>query len=339
MIDALFSELTEKKITAVLQSELKDVRALDGFVREKAAGRWVRASGPKNILHIFSSNIPTVPVQSFVLGLLLKSSNTGKLSSRDRGFLDIYLQSLKTVNKELWKACRLTSPKDRNLSRLSKGADLVVAYGSDESLEEIRKSIPAVTPFFGYGHRVSLGLYFREALSKGRANTLAKKAAHDIWMVDQRGCLSPVMLYVEKVGEVPPFEFSEYLAEALRKLEKNARNALKAHHNQNRHKIEKLKGLLSVSSGSQFVSIREFTSFKKVFSELKPAQKHLQCVALECDDKKRTKIAEKLSFLGANRICRAGKMQNPPLTWHHDGKLNLASWVRWTDLECDKMTG
>ena len=54
---------------------------------------------------------------------------------------------------------------------------------------------------------------------------------------------------------------------------------------------------------------------------------------LECGASHRQKIAEWLSLFGINRICRAGKMQRPPITWHHDGRLNLASWLTWTDLE------
>ena len=36
---------------------------------------------------------------------------------------------------------------------------------------------------------------------------------------------------------------------------------------------------------------------------------------------------------GAQRICQIGQMQEPPLTWHHDGWPALGSLVRYVDVE------
>ncbi len=36
---------------------------------------------------------------------------------------------------------------------------------------------------------------------------------------------------------------------------------------------------------------------------------------------------------GAQRVCQIGQMQEPPLTWHHDGWPSLASLVRYVDVE------
>ena len=37
--------------------------------------------------------------------------------------------------------------------------------------------------------------------------------------------------------------------------------------------------------------------------------------------------------LGVTRFCPAGRMQFPPLTWHHDGRSTLADLVTWIDAE------
>jgi hypothetical protein len=37
--------------------------------------------------------------------------------------------------------------------------------------------------------------------------------------------------------------------------------------------------------------------------------------------------------LGASRFCPAGRMQFPPLAWHHDGRATLAELVTWIDDE------
>jgi hypothetical protein len=37
--------------------------------------------------------------------------------------------------------------------------------------------------------------------------------------------------------------------------------------------------------------------------------------------------------LGVSRFCAAGRMQFPPLTWHHDGRPSLTDLVTWIDFE------
>jgi hypothetical protein len=37
--------------------------------------------------------------------------------------------------------------------------------------------------------------------------------------------------------------------------------------------------------------------------------------------------------LGVSRFCAAGRMQFPPLTWHHDGRSSLGDLVTWIDAE------
>jgi hypothetical protein len=44
-------------------------------------------------------------------------------------------------------------------------------------------------------------------------------------------------------------------------------------------------------------------------------------------------IARQLARWGALRICPLGQMQNPPLTWRHDGRPALGDLVTWTDWE------
>ena len=368
MIHAVFGELTEAKLWNLLQSELREPRFLDGFRFDPLSKKWLRARGPKRIVHIFSANIPNAAITSFVLGMLIKSKNAGKLSSRDAGFLDVYLDSLKTVDKNLWMSNRLLKPRDKKgiLTQLGE-ADLVVAYGSDKNLREIRKQVPAATPFFAYGHRVSVAVYLKEALGQRSALKLARVAAHDVWMADQRGCLSPVTFYVQKGGEISPLKFAGHVASELARIQKKDKRPPKrdissyafAHALSSQYLIEKIQkkrshlwesdprgiwavgyseSLAPVPAGAlQNISVKGFERFSQVFLALLPIQRYLQCVALECSPLERQPIAEILSKLGVSRVCRAGTMQAPPLTWHHDGKPNLSSWVHWTDLECDKI--
>lgn len=364
LLDALFSELTAPKLTALLKSELKDPLALDRFVREKDNERAVLIQGPRTILHIFSSNIPAAAIQSFVLGLLVKSENIGKVSTRDAGFLQAYLDSLAAHDRGLRKLCRLIPAKDRAAAAGWMGrADLVVAYGSDESLARIRKSVPVKTPFVGYGHRMSFSLITKEALGAKSVKRLARQTAHDVWMDDQRGCLSPSVIFVQKGGRVRPEDFAQMVA---RELERSARSEfsrprrglseyLAFRRDQEKAFIltlRKKKALIWQSRISacwtvlydealalvplgpgQRIAIKGFKALNDLEAALRRSSACLQAASLECASADRVKLAGWLAAFGVNRVCRAGKLQHPPVTWHHDGRPNLADWLCWTDLE------
>ncbi len=326
LLDSLFTELTEKKLWQLLKVELGDPLTLDGFRKDPLTKKFVRAQGPKRIFHIFAGNVPNPAILSFIFGMIVKSVNVGKVSSKDPGFLDIYLDSLRSVDPLLARTNTLVRSK-KLIQESMKSSGLVVAYGSEESLAQIQKDLLPGKVFFGYGHRMSFGFYTREALSKKGAAGLAVRTARDIWMMDQRGCLSPLVIYVEKGGGVSPIRFAELVAKELKKLGPWA--VYFAESGKNSRQIVALPALAAHRS----ITVRAFGSLAQVYRAFSPVQKYLQAVALETSAGRSRQIAEGLARLGVNRICRAGKMQSPPLTWHHDGRFNLASWVTWTDLE------
>ncbi len=362
MLDALFSALTVSKLWALLCSELGDPAVLEGFVKEPRAGRQRRARGPRAILHVFPSNMPSAAVTSLVLGLLVKSRNILKVSSRNAGILPLYLESLKKHDKELWNSCKLIR-SHAEAKHAAKSADLVVAYGSDESLEDIRKSVPAKTPFVGYGHRVSFGLILRESLKGAEAKRLARRTAYDVWMADQRGCLSPVLLFAQQGGKVGPKDFARLVAVELERLEKNERSkpkrgmadGLAGGRLRDVFRIRALKGErigywisdtpglwmvgyderkeAEFSSGAQILRVKGFGKLSDLEGALQKMSGSLQAASLECASTHRKNLAEWLGLFGVNRVCHAGELQKPPVTWHHDGRLNLAGWLAWTDLE------
>ncbi|MBI3315673.1 MAG: hypothetical protein HYZ87_01680, partial [Candidatus Omnitrophica bacterium] len=240
--------------------------------------------------------------------------------------------------------------------------DLVIGYGSDETLRDLKAKIPFGVDFVGYGHRVSFALYTQEAVTPKTLGRLARDTARDIWMMDQRGCLSPLALFLEKKGEVPPSVFAEGLALELQRL--SARGAFcppetvrcaALRSSRDRWKMRGVAGKRTLfwesrppgewlvlyeegfseplfSKGRPVIVVRGVPSVRSVFERLKPFRKYLQAAALEANASRREKIAQALSELGVSRVCRAGALQDPPLRWHHDGRWNLAHWVRWTDV-------
>jgi hypothetical protein len=63
---------------------------------------------------------------------------------------------------------------------------------------------------------------------------------------------------------------------------------------------------------------------------LAPVRRHISTVGLHPVNLEAVELA---IHLGAQRICKIGQMQNPPLSWHHDGWPALASLIRYVDVE------
>ncbi len=68
----------------------------------------------------------------------------------------------------------------------------VIAFGSDETVEAVRRRVPAGVRFTGHGARYSVGLVLPDA----DLATTAEAASVDVCMFDQAGCKSPQTIYV-----------------------------------------------------------------------------------------------------------------------------------------------
>lgn len=363
MLDAVFSELSEKKLLILLENEIGGAAFLDGFRKNPKTGAFQKAQGPSVITHVFSENLPQPSILSFVLGLLLRSANVGKTASGDPGFLDIYLESLKKADPSLAGLTYLLDAGDRKgLEEWFSVSEHAVVYGSDETLREIRKQIPAKCGFSGYGHKVSFSFYAREEMTRGNIKSLARLSAQDVWMADQRGCLSPAVIFIEEGGKVSVEDFCQALAMSLGSLavRDEARVDFKRASDWKRALsqislklmrgesvrvwesdppgrwavIHEAKGRgFRLNSDRQVIFVRPAKSLESVLKSLRPFSSYLQAVAVEAPRPKRLLWAQELSQAGVNRVTRAGRLQFPPVHWHHDGRANLSEWVRWTDLE------
>lgn len=56
-------------------------------------------------------------------------------------------------------------------------------------------------------------------------------------------------------------------------------------------------------------------------------------VALAQAGERHSELALELAQWGVTRICPLGRMQEPWLSWRHDGRPPLGDLVTWTDLE------
>ncbi|NOY83806.1 MAG: hypothetical protein GXO96_03085 [Nitrospirae bacterium] len=356
ILDDVFKELTEEKLLHLLEAELGDATILDRFCKKNSGSTRTRAFGPGLITQILPGNVLGVSVVSLICGLLVKSANLLRVSHSEVVLTTLFAESLQEISPEIAETIAILTwdKKETSITKTAfQKSDLVIAYGSDESIATIQTLMPSNTPRILHGHKLSFGIISRENISKN----LSKKVAMDIALYDQQGCLSPHLYYVESDGKSTPLDFAEQVAESLQILSKKFPKGLCDESTASQ--IQQLRGTLPLKGGSVFESPNntdwtvlfdpspEFTLsplsrcvwIKSVgdLSEIPPllssVRNDIQAIGIAIPKTRADTMIENLSLIGGCRICPIGKMQRPPLNWMHDGKKRLLPLLRFVNWE------
>ncbi len=355
-LNDLFSNLTRPALFALLEGELGDPMVLDDFRPKRKGIGLTRAFGPRLITHILPGNIPGASIISLVLGLLAKSANLARVGSGEFLLPALFSESLHKIQPELARNLAILT-WDHAAVEITEAAfqktDLAIIYGNDETIKEIRRQIPRQTRSIFHGHKLSLGVIARESLQLA----LAQEAASDIVLYDQRGCLSPHLYYVEESGRASPLQFAKWLAQALyfasNQFPKGTTSPAEAARIQQLRRSIPLKGgtVIASPSGTDWtvlydpdptfsasplartIWIKPIHDIAALPTLLEPIRSMLQGIGIAIPKDRQTEVIPQLAKMGACRICPIGKMQKPPLTWHHDGRFRILDLLRFVDLE------
>jgi len=377
VIDGMARDWTEEQLLALLAAELHDPDALDRFVDAAPGvpdGLRVRACAPALSLHLGAGTVPGVSATSLVRALLVGSA---ALVKPGRGDIVLPVLLARAVAEEAPELARMaavvyweggsSAVEDTALAE----ADLVVAYGGDATVRSLRERVPVTSRLVAYHHRLSAGVIGRAALESERVAGIADAAARAIAMFDQRGCVSPHALFVERGGSVTPERFARALGVALDTLARELPAARpspaegSAIHQLRQsaelraaagEPIELLVPPVTSWPGTSWtvlveppaspepcvgrtVRVHAIGDVREAARHLAPIAPHLQTVgvaglrgdALE-------QLAAELAESGAVRICPLTEVPFPPPWWHHDGQGPLSVLLRWVDLERDPRT-
>jgi len=84
---------------------------------------------------------------------------------------------------------------------------------------------------------------------------------------------------------------------------------------------------------NRFVFVKEVTDLAETLRTAEMVRGQVSTVGLAATKLDAAEIVRQLAHWGVTRVCPIGQMQNPPLTWRHDGRPALGDFVRWTDWE------
>jgi hypothetical protein len=336
----LLGPVSPEDLLEVVRLELGHPEILDGF--RPYGGHFSRVEPLGTILHVVSGNTPHAALQSLLRGLLLGARHLVKVPSEGLPEVEHFLALLPAELRD-------TVTVSRNLpDAWLREAAVVVVFGSDETVAHFRKRVRPGIVFEPHPHRISLELVFEDA-----PDEVIAAIAEDVSRFAQKGCLSPHDIYV--AGDAR--SFAARLAEAMQRFEEREPRGpvstleaaeiadVRANYRFRAASDPRVALWESADSSAWTVIFEDDPWFaasclnrvvyvkplpENLASALEPVLPWLAAVGIWPATPAH---AETAATLRPSRICPAGRMQAPPLTWHQEGRQTLAPMARWVDFE------
>ena len=361
-LDGMAADWTPERLHGLLAAEFPDGPALDGFV----AGRRdaLRAVSAPLTTQVVSGSVPGVGATALLRSLLVKSPTLLKPGLGDVVLPVLLARAVAEEDPELAAAMAVVywpgDALDVTTAAVA-AAGTVVAYGSDHAVASLRDRAAVTSRFVAYHHRVSVGVVGRDALTADRVREVASEVAGTVAFFDQRGCVSPQVVYVEEGGSVDPLGFAEHVAGAMAQLEDHlpggppqpdeaaavqqvrataeilaaAGKAVWLRHGEGASWTVVLdsEDALDQACVARTVRLVPISDAMMVPERLRPMAAHLQTLGVAGCGEQLGPLANAMAEVGVTRITPFDRVAFPPPWWHHDGEGPLTALVKWVELE------
>jgi len=183
----------------------------------RALARQVEETGRdpiSNLSIVLAGNLFTAAVRAVVVPLLLGIPVTVRASSRETLFPRMLHDVLGSCDSELGAAMRLVAFTGGDLESersLFAESEATAVYGGDDTIAAMMRRHPDAN-LIAHGHGVSAAYCGPEALHGDRVSETIASLALDVCAYDQRGCLSPQVVYVVADSEASASAFAERFA-------------------------------------------------------------------------------------------------------------------------------
>ncbi len=84
---------------------------------------------------------------------------------------------------------------------------------------------------------------------------------------------------------------------------------------------------------NRFAYVKPVRELAEALRLADPVRGQVSTVGVAALESRLPELARQLAAWGVPRVCPLGRMQEPPLTWRHDGRPALGELVTWTDFE------
>ncbi|MBW0000556.1 MAG: hypothetical protein JO015_15770 [Verrucomicrobia bacterium] len=305
-------------------------------------GRRRRLQPLSPILHVVSGNTPHAAVQSLVRGLV-----TGAAVQWIKVPQAVRLAELENFVTALPECMRPALAQELPAAWLERAAAVAV-FGADETIREFARRIQPWQRFLPHGNKVSFGWI------RGRYDEeLLAALTRDVVAFDQLGCLSPqfylvsgdarnfardlAAIFSREEPDWPPLRLTTQEAARLREF--RDMHQLRAACRDGTAVWGSAEGLawtVIFDPRPEFAwtpllrTVVVKAETEGVLERLRRIAPFLSTIAVHPYTEEGLTLAVRL---GAQRVCRAGAMQNPDWLWHHDGWPSLGAFLRYVDVE------
>ena len=293
---------------------------------------------------VLAGNVFSAAARPLLLPLLCGTAVLAKASSADDALPHWLKRALEQADARVAAACEVVTFSREDVAlhdALLQRAQVLSAYGSDETIAALAARVPQHCRLIARGHGMGAIFVAGEALGSERgARMVATRAALDIAAYDQRGCLSPHMIFVQR-GAVSAREFARTLAACLEATESElprgdvpagaaaellqwcgvAAAVGELHRGVTWAVSYEGDAPRRASPGYRHVAVYDCAGRAALRECLQPLTPHLKALGVAGGTSRRELAA------CAPYVCAVGAMQTPPLDAPLDGLPPLAGYV------------
>lgn len=366
VVERMAADWSTDALRRLLAAELADPGVLEGF-RPGPEGDRVRAEGDALAYHVGAGNVAGVCATSILRSLLVRTPLLMKPGRGDVVLPVLLARAIAAEDAALGCAVAVaywrggTDPPVESLALERAGR--VVVYGGTDTERALRDRLPVTTPVVAYRHRVSVGAVARERLDgESDARAVADEVAGAASAYDQRGCVSPQVVWIEEGGRVGPSRWAELLGDALDRVAQglppgppDPALASAVHQQRGAAELYGAAGrghrVFTPAHGiawtvvfqptasfepvppCRFVRVQPVSDLAQLPAILSGCSEVLQSVSLEAAHERRGTLAEDLARVGVTRVTTFRRQPWPRPWWTHDGQGPLRALLRWVTLE------
>lgn len=361
-----------RELLRFVDDELNCPQMLDEY-RPNRSGGYTRLYGPELSFHVFSSNVPGIPVWSMTMGLLTKSAILGKSSFDEPLMPVLFARSLASVDPDMADALAIVPWRGGCGGRVR----FVAHHRGDSPARACRKAFPQLrrenrlladrprgaSRRSVCRHRASYGDrrgHIRPAKLSGAANHVRGTWRRDVSGAGRRTACQRIGRAAAQISpfhtvrrgvhgdSAVAFHRADESADAGRAgpMAAAAGNADDAP-SDDPFVVQSRSGtdwtvLYYPSIGmadslstplNRTVNIVAVDHVEDALPTLRPYAQWLQTCGVALAPDRLFDVAQRVGETGIDRICPVGEMNRAKSGWHHDGGFNLLDLVHAVDIE------
>lgn len=308
------------------------------------------------LVHVTPNNSPLLGVLGVMEGLLSGNVNVLKLAHKDSQFAGIFYEELcrlDTTNtiKDYVYIAKISSKQKEYLKSVLGIADVISAWGGEESVQSIKEMSPRGARIVEWGHKISFS-YITQ--SQKNNPEVYKSLAYEICLNEQMACSSPQTVFVEDTSFEDLKKIAEQLSKALsivspsmKRVMPGVQETAELTVTREQVRLKSIKGgsHLVVSPQNDWRIYVEDTSAlsssplfrtiwlkpmprSKMISHLRPLKMYLQTAGIAAEKMEVEALTRDLFIAGVQRIRAIGEMTDSYIGEPHDGVYALERYCQ-----------